>query len=298
MIHRGFPALSMPQICVATMSTISIPGPVPLAFPRPASPTKSPTMSRFRDNSTNNNNTTNVNNSLTPRSRTNSLFDSPVGGTYLLLRKLSLQFIDYAHRLATPQHPKHRRPQAQRTPVPHTHNIYRPPHALQLHQLAAVEWRAAPLRAAAIPPPSSHRDCTSSNASASGDGNASGGGRTGKAGGERRDEYRRRRYSRNLSSSKGMAYGSVAAESLRALPGFDTTPDNKGITTALSHKRWRPAGLAAYLAGEVGIGEEKLGRIGVIREEKRCTMMIVMPWGGLEPPSFHEKLSGESLSVN
>ncbi|KAJ7278267.1 hypothetical protein C8J57DRAFT_1503167 [Mycena rebaudengoi] len=130
------------------------------------------------------------------------------------------------------------------------------------------------------PHPSPHRERTSSNASASGDGN--GGGSTGKAGGERKGEYRGHRYSRSLSSSEGMAYGGVAAESPRALPvppGFDTTPDNKGITTSISPKRWTPAQLAAYLGGEAGawtarrgvggrafmrMGEEELGRLGYV----------------------------------
>ncbi|KAJ7235129.1 hypothetical protein C8J57DRAFT_1572592 [Mycena rebaudengoi] len=119
------------------------------------------------------------------------------------------------------------------------------------------------------PHPSPHRERTSSNVSASGDGN--GGGSTGKAGGERRGEYRGHRYSRSLSPSEGMAYGGARAEgasgaawvgcvsslslyslSLIAFEPTDTTPDNKGIITTLSHKPWTPAWLAAYLGGEVG----------------------------------------------
>jgi hypothetical protein len=59
----------------------------------------------------------------------------------------------------------------------------------------------------------------------------------------------------------------------------NTTPDNKGITTTISPKRWTPAQLAAYLGGEAGawtarrgvggrafmrMGEEELGRLGCV----------------------------------
>ncbi|KAJ7278279.1 hypothetical protein C8J57DRAFT_1576692, partial [Mycena rebaudengoi] len=215
------------------MSTISSPGSVPLAFPRPASLTKSPTTSRFRDNSTNNDNTTNVNSSPTPRSRTNSLFDSPGGGS--------------PHR-STPSIDDLK-------PNAHAYLIRTTSTALLTRSNSTSSQQQNGGRHHYAPPPSPHpsphRERTSSNVSASGDGN--GGGSTGKAGGERKGEYRGHCYSRSLSSSEGMAYGGVASESPRALPmspGFDTSPDNKGITTALSHKPWTPAWLAAYLGGE------------------------------------------------
>ncbi|KAJ7278253.1 hypothetical protein C8J57DRAFT_1576644, partial [Mycena rebaudengoi] len=179
------------------MSTISSPGPVPLAFPRPASPTKSPTTSSFRDNITNNNDTTNVNSSPTPRSRTNSLFDSTAGGS--------------PHR-STPSIDDLK-------PNAHPYPIHTTSTALLMRSNSTSLQQQNGGRHHYMPPPphpSPHRERTRSSASASGDGN--GGGSGGKAGGERRGEHHEHRYSRSLSSSEGMAYGGVAAESPRALP--------------------------------------------------------------------------------
>ncbi|KAJ7278300.1 hypothetical protein C8J57DRAFT_1576750 [Mycena rebaudengoi] len=159
------------------------PRPCATRFPRPASPTKSPTTPRFRDNTTNNNNTTNVNSSPTPRSRTNSLFDSSAGAL-----------------------------QASRTSNAHPYPIRTTSTALLTRSNSTSSQQQNRGRHHCLPPPHP----TSSNATANGDGN--GGCSGGKVAGKRRGEYRGHRYSRTPSSSEGMAYGGAGAESPRAPP--------------------------------------------------------------------------------
>ncbi|KAJ7278303.1 hypothetical protein C8J57DRAFT_1222161 [Mycena rebaudengoi] len=135
--------------------------------------------------------------SPTPRSRTNSLFDSPAGGS----PHRSTLSIDNLK------------------PNAHPHPIRTTSTALLIPSNSTSSQQQNRGRHHCLPPPSHpspHRERTSSSASANGDGN--GGGSGGKAAGERRGEYRGHRYSRSLSSSEGMAYGGVAAESPRALP--------------------------------------------------------------------------------
>ncbi|KAJ7235128.1 hypothetical protein C8J57DRAFT_1572590 [Mycena rebaudengoi] len=201
-----------------TMSAISSPGPVPLAFPRPASPTKSPTTSRFRDNTTNNNNTTNVNSSPTLQSHTSSLFDSPAGGS--------------PHR-STPSIDD-LKPNAHPYPIRTTSTAF----LTRSNSTSSQQQNGG--RHHYVPPPGGGNDA----------------GSTGKAAGERKGEYRGHRYSRSLSSSEGMAYGGVAAESPGALPvppRLNTTPDNKTIDNVTPQKRWTSAPLTAYLGGEAGV---------------------------------------------
>ncbi|KAJ7278281.1 hypothetical protein C8J57DRAFT_1222137 [Mycena rebaudengoi] len=141
------------------MYTRSNPGPVPHAFPAPRLARK------VADHVP----------SPTPRSRTNSLFDSPAGGS---LHRSTPSIDDL-------------KPNAHPYPIRTTST------ALLTRSNSTSSQQQNGGRHHYVPPPSPHPsphgERTSSNTSASGDGNNGGSG--GKAAGERRGEYRRHRYS-------------------------------------------------------------------------------------------------------
>ncbi|KAJ7278268.1 hypothetical protein C8J57DRAFT_1222122 [Mycena rebaudengoi] len=122
----------------------------------PALPTKSPTTSRFRENSTNNNNTANVNSSPTPQSRTNSLFNSPAGSS--------------PHR-STPSI-------EDLNPNTHPYPIHTTSTALLTRSNSTSSQQQNRGRHHCLPPPhpSLPRECTHSNATANGDRNGGGSG--------------------------------------------------------------------------------------------------------------------------